>query len=42
MRVALHTRLKDGVVAEYEAAHRQVPPELVRAIRAARVGAEPE
>lgn len=35
MRVALHTRLKAGVEEAYEAAHREVPPELVRAIRAA-------
>lgn len=35
MRVALHTRLRAGCSAEYEAAHRQVPPELVAAIRAA-------
>lgn len=35
MRIALHTRLKPGSEAEYEQAHRQVPPELVRQIRAA-------
>jgi L-rhamnose mutarotase len=35
MRVALHTRLEPGAEAEYEAAHRQVPAELVAAIRAA-------
>jgi L-rhamnose mutarotase len=35
MRVALHTRLKPGAEAAYEAAHREVPPELVAAIRAA-------
>lgn len=35
MRIALHTRLKPGREAEYEAAHRAVPPELVDAIRAA-------
>jgi len=35
MRVALHTRLKRGAVEEYEAAHREVPAELLRAIRAA-------
>jgi len=34
-RVALHTRLKPGAEAEYERAHREVPPELVAAIRAA-------
>ena len=35
MRIALHTRLKPGAEADYEAAHREVPPELVAAIRAA-------
>jgi L-rhamnose mutarotase len=35
MRVALHTRLKPGAVEAYEAAHREVPPELTEAIRAA-------
>ncbi|MFH9354697.1 L-rhamnose mutarotase [Kitasatospora sp. NPDC001159] len=35
MRVALHTRLRPDRIAEYEAAHREVPAELVRAIRAA-------
>ncbi|PXX58331.1 L-rhamnose mutarotase [Nocardia tenerifensis] len=35
MRIALHTRLKPGAEAEYEAAHRAVPAELVAAIRAA-------
>ena len=34
-RVALHTRLKPGTEAEYERAHREVPEELVAAIRAA-------
>lgn len=33
MRVALHTRLKAGREEEYEQAHREVPAELVRAIR---------
>ena len=33
--VALHTRLKPGAEAGYEAAHREVPPELVQAIKAA-------
>ncbi|GAA4634593.1 L-rhamnose mutarotase [Actinoallomurus vinaceus] len=33
MRVALHTRLKPGSEAEYEKAHREVPPELVQAIK---------
>ncbi len=35
MRIALHTRLKPGSENEYEAAHREVPAELVAAIRAA-------
>jgi L-rhamnose mutarotase len=35
MRVALHTRVKPGAEAAYEAAHREVPEELVAAIRAA-------
>lgn len=35
MRIALHTKLKPGAQAEYEAAHRAVPAELVAAIRAA-------
>ena len=35
MRVALHTRLKPGREEEYEAAHREVPRDLVAAIRAA-------
>ncbi|MFJ2193809.1 L-rhamnose mutarotase [Kitasatospora sp. NPDC087861] len=35
MRVALHTRLRPDRIAEYEAAHRDVPAELVAAIRAA-------
>ena len=34
-RVALHTRLRPGTEAEYERAHREVPEELVAAIRAA-------
>ena len=33
MRVALHTRLKPGLEEEYEAAHREVPPDLVQAIK---------
>lgn len=33
MRIALHTKLKPGAEAEYEAAHRAVPAELVAAIR---------
>jgi L-rhamnose mutarotase len=37
MRVALHTRLKPGAERAYEQAHREVPPELVAAIRAAGV-----
>jgi L-rhamnose mutarotase len=35
MRVALHTRLKPGTEEDYEQAHREVPAELVEAIRAA-------
>jgi L-rhamnose mutarotase len=35
MRVALHTRLKPGAEADYEAAHREVPAELQAAMRAA-------
>lgn len=35
MRIALHTRLKPGLEAEYEQAHREVPAELVQAIKAA-------
>lgn len=35
MRVALHTKLKPGAEADYDAAHREVPPALVAAIRAA-------
>ncbi|MEU9149581.1 L-rhamnose mutarotase [Streptomyces sp. NPDC048417] len=35
MRVALHTRVRPDRVAEYEAAHRQVPVGLTDAIRAA-------
>ncbi|MEU6844091.1 L-rhamnose mutarotase [Streptomyces sp. cg28] len=38
MRVALHTKVRADRVEEYEAAHREVPAELVAAIRAA--GAE--
>ena len=34
MRVALHTRLRPGCEEEYERAHREVPAELVQAIRA--------
>jgi L-rhamnose mutarotase len=33
MRIALHTRVRADRVAEYEAAHRSVPPELTDAIR---------
>jgi L-rhamnose mutarotase len=32
VRVSLHTRLKPGAEAAYEAAHRAVPPELVAAL----------
>ncbi|MEV1022821.1 L-rhamnose mutarotase [Streptomyces sp. NPDC050264] len=35
MRVALHTKVRADRVEEYEAAHREVPAELVAAIRAA-------
>ncbi len=33
MRIALHTRVRADRVAAYEQAHREVPPELTRAIR---------
>jgi L-rhamnose mutarotase len=39
MRVALHTRIRPGRVAEYEAAHREVPEELTAAIGSAGVTA---
>ncbi|GIH92818.1 L-rhamnose mutarotase [Planobispora siamensis] len=35
MRVALHTRIRPGREREYEQAHREVPAELVEAIRRA-------
>ncbi|MGV9500029.1 L-rhamnose mutarotase [Streptomyces sp. NPDC003642] len=35
MRVALHTKVRAGRAAAYEAAHREVPEELTDAIRAA-------
>jgi L-rhamnose mutarotase len=35
LRVALHTKVRADRVAEYEAAHREVPKELTAAIRAA-------
>jgi L-rhamnose mutarotase len=35
MRVALHTRVRGDRITEYEQAHREVPPELTDAIRAA-------
>ncbi|MFD3993150.1 L-rhamnose mutarotase [Streptomyces sp. NPDC058548] len=35
MRIALHTRVRADRVAAYEEAHRDVPAELTRAIRAA-------
>jgi 2-keto-3-deoxy-L-fuconate dehydrogenase len=35
VRVALHTRLREGAEAAYEQAHREVPDELTAAIRAA-------
>jgi len=34
MRVAIHTRVRPDRVADYEAAHREVPAELTTAIRA--------
>jgi L-rhamnose mutarotase len=37
MRIALHTSLLPGAEDDYAAAHREVPPELVAAIRAAGV-----
>lgn len=35
MRVALHTKVRADLIDAYEAAHREVPEELVTAIRAA-------
>ncbi|MGW6963283.1 L-rhamnose mutarotase [Streptomyces zaomyceticus] len=35
MRIALHTRVRADRIAAYEEAHREVPAELTRAIRAA-------
>jgi L-rhamnose mutarotase len=35
MRVALHTRVRADRIEAYEQAHREVPPELTAAIRAA-------
>ena len=35
MRIALHTRVREDRIAEYEAAHRAVPAGLTEAIRAA-------
>ncbi|MGD3110941.1 L-rhamnose mutarotase [Streptomyces sp. YGL11-2] len=35
MRIALHTKVRADRIAEYEAAHREVPQELTAAIRAA-------
>ncbi|MFI9583818.1 L-rhamnose mutarotase [Streptomyces sp. NPDC052236] len=37
MRIALHTKVRADRVDAYEAAHREVPPELTAAIRAAGV-----
>ncbi|MFB7115151.1 L-rhamnose mutarotase [Streptomyces sp. NPDC056190] len=37
MRIALHTRVRADRIAQYEAAHREVPAELTTAIRAAGV-----
>jgi L-rhamnose mutarotase len=33
VRIALHTRVRTDRIAEYEAAHREVPAELAAAIR---------
>ena len=38
MRVALHTRVRADRIEAYEQAHREVPPELTAAIRAAGAG----
>ncbi|MFF1924183.1 L-rhamnose mutarotase [Streptomyces sp. NPDC058221] len=35
MRIALHTKVRADRIPQYEAAHREVPAELTRAIRAA-------
>lgn len=35
MRIALHTKVRPDRIEDYEAAHREVPEELVAAIRAA-------
>ncbi|GGJ48463.1 L-rhamnose mutarotase [Streptomyces brasiliensis] len=37
MRIALHTRVRENRIEEYETAHREVPAELTVAIRAAGV-----
>ncbi|MBC3839491.1 L-rhamnose mutarotase [Streptacidiphilus sp. 4-A2] len=37
MRIALHTRVRADRIQEYEAAHREVPPALTDAMRAAGV-----
>ncbi|MFD4661127.1 L-rhamnose mutarotase [Kitasatospora sp. NPDC058444] len=37
MRIALHTRVREDRIEEYEDAHRAVPDELTAAIRAAGV-----
>ncbi|MFB7574784.1 L-rhamnose mutarotase [Streptomyces sp. NPDC056165] len=37
MRIALHTRVRADRIAQYEAAHREVPAELTTAIRVAGV-----
>jgi L-rhamnose mutarotase len=39
MQVAIHTRLKEGAEERYAQVHREVPAELVQAIRAAGVHA---
>ncbi|MEV0093913.1 L-rhamnose mutarotase [Streptomyces sp. NPDC050738] len=35
MRIALHTKVREDRIEEYEAAHREVPEELTKAIREA-------
>ncbi|MFE0377443.1 L-rhamnose mutarotase [Streptomyces inhibens] len=35
MRIALHTKVREDHIDDYEAAHREVPKELTDAIRAA-------
>jgi L-rhamnose mutarotase len=38
MRIALHTRIRADRIADYEQAHREVPVELIDAIRRAGAG----